>query len=87
MALPASAVADLASDMPSKGFGASKSSPVAEATTEKDGEEGVLSEIAGDVVDAIQSGSKDEAVKFLVELVQRVTGKSDMSAAMPGDEG
>jgi hypothetical protein len=88
MPLPAAAVASLAEDMPSKGFGAPKSSPTPDATSADDGEASVLSEIAGDVVDAIQSGSKEEASKFLVELVQRVAGgNSGAAAAMPGDEG
>lgn len=78
MALPPSAASALASDMPTKGFGSpSASSSTDDGEPTEDGDAKVLHEIAGDVVDAIQAGSKEEAAKFLVELVQRVKGGAE----------
>jgi hypothetical protein len=87
MALPASAAADLASDMPSKLGGPPPmlASDTDDAAGPEDGDSKVLHEIAGDVFDAFQAGSKDEAAKFLVELVQRVTGGAPATAASPGE--
>ena len=72
MALPESAVSALTEDLPSKGFGAPKAAP--SLPDSPDGEKDVVHEIAGDVIDAIQAGSRDDAVKFLMELMERMTG-------------
>jgi hypothetical protein len=89
MAFSEGAVADLASSMSSKGIGSSKASPAPDsepAMSSEDGETDVMHEIAGDCIDAIQSGSKDEAAKFLVELVERMTGKGKSAMSMGGDD-
>jgi hypothetical protein len=87
MALPSSAAATIASDMAAKGglgaSGASDDEGPPSAPGSEDDDTSVLHDIAGDVVDAIQSGSKDEAAKFLIELVERCAGK--MSPAAGGD--
>ena len=77
--------------MASKGIGSSSGSMPKPADSEpspaEDGESGVMHEIAGDCIDAIQSGSKEEAAKFLVELVERMTGKGKMSGPSPMGDG
>ena len=86
MALPPSAASALGADMSSKGFGAPAAPESGPSLTEPEdgGDDKVLHEIAGDVVDAIQGGSKQEAAKFLVELVQRVNGVKGGAAAPEG---
>ena len=75
MALPPSAASALAADMPSKGFGTmSKDGPSSEPAPEDDGKPDVYEDIAGDFMQAMTSGDKAEAAKFLREFVERCMG-------------
>jgi hypothetical protein len=84
MALPPSAASALAADMPGKGFGAVSKGAEPSEPTDDDSSPDIMQEIAGDVIDAIQAGSKDEAAKFLVELIERMTDKGS-APSMPGE--
>ena len=83
MALSSDTAASLAKDMASKGMGGAVSvgepSPSPDASPDEAAPPDVLQQIAGDVVDAVKSGNKEEAAKFLVELVERCTAKQSDS--------
>lgn len=85
MALPVKAAADLAHDMAKKGISGhiamklpSHNDDESYEDSPDDKSEDMLHEIAGDAYDALQSGSKEDFCKYLVEFMERAcAGKHD----------
>lgn len=83
--LPEGAAKALAADLPGKMGMSSEPTP-----SEDDGakpETDVMHEIAGDVIDAIQAGSREEATKYLVELIERACSQYEADEGPEPDEG